>query len=78
MRIIQSRAVVRVGFAVLIVIWIATFVVEQATFYELNKAQTRVRQLEQARLKGASSAFAKAAIPPARRAVPWLPSPEKI
>jgi signal transduction histidine kinase/ActR/RegA family two-component response regulator len=41
--------VVRVGFAVLIVIWIATFAVEQATFYALNKAQMRVRQLEQAR-----------------------------
>ncbi|MBV8968874.1 MAG: CHASE3 domain-containing protein, partial [Verrucomicrobia bacterium] len=48
-RIIQSRAVVRIGFAALIVIWISTFVVEQVTFYELNKAQTRVRQLEQAR-----------------------------
>ncbi|MBV8587458.1 MAG: CHASE3 domain-containing protein, partial [Verrucomicrobia bacterium] len=49
MRIIQSRAVVRIGFAALIVIWISTFVVEQVTFYELIKAQTRVRQLEQAR-----------------------------
>src|SRR5947209_15510768 len=51
MRVIARRGLVTAGFAVLFVIWVADFWIEQHTFHRLQKTERQISRLKDARLE---------------------------